>query len=96
MSVVGPDQIHKIAHLARLKIEDDKVEKISQDITNILDLVEQLQNANTDNIEPMANPLDATQVLRADNITEENKREKLQKSAPNTEDGLFLVPKVIE
>ena len=96
MSVVGPDQIHKIAHLARLKIEDDKVDKISQDITNILDLVEQLQNANTDGIEPMANPLDAVQVLRSDEVTEENKREKLQQSAPNTEDGLFLVPKVIE
>jgi aspartyl-tRNA(Asn)/glutamyl-tRNA(Gln) amidotransferase subunit C len=93
---IGPEDINKIAHLARLHIEDDKVDKISNDITNILSLVDQLQNADTDNVEPMAHPMDAIQVLRPDVVTEENKREKLQEAAPNTEDGLFLVPKVIE
>ncbi len=93
---VGRDEIQKIAHLARLQIEDDKVEKLSHDLSNILNLVDQLQQANTEGVEPMANPMDATQVLRKDEVTEENKREKLQGSAPNTEDGLFLVPKVIE
>jgi aspartyl-tRNA(Asn)/glutamyl-tRNA(Gln) amidotransferase subunit C len=93
---VGPEEINKIAHLARLKIDEDKVEKISQDISNILSLVEQLQDADTDGIEPMAHPMDAVQILRADEVTETNKREKLQAIAPNTEDGLFLVPKVIE
>jgi aspartyl-tRNA(Asn)/glutamyl-tRNA(Gln) amidotransferase subunit C len=93
---IGPEDINKIAHLARLHIDDDKVEKISQDITNILSLVDQLQSADTDNIAPMAHPMDAVQVLRPDVVSETNKREKLQKVAPNTEDGLFLVPKVIE
>lgn len=93
---IGPEDINKIAHLARLHIEDDKVDKISNDITNILSLVDQLQSANTDDIAPMAHPMDAVQVLRPDEVTETNKREKLQSVAPNTEDGLFLVPKVIE
>jgi len=93
---IGPEDIRKIAILARLEIEDDKVEKISGDISNILSLVDQLQNANTDQIEPMAHPMDASQILRADEVTETNQREKLQSVAPNTEDGLFLVPKVIE
>ena len=93
---IGPEDINKIAHLARLQIDEDKIEKITGDITNILSLVDQLQNANTDNIEPMAHPMDATQILRADEVTETNQREKLQANAPNAEDGLFLVPKVIE
>ncbi|KZY31137.1 MULTISPECIES: Asp-tRNA(Asn)/Glu-tRNA(Gln) amidotransferase subunit GatC [unclassified Oleiphilus] len=93
---IDPEDINKIAHLARLHIEDDKVEKISNDITNILSLVDQLQNANTEDIPPMAHPMDAVQVLRPDVVTESDKREKLQTVAPNTEDGLFLVPKVIE
>ena len=93
---VGPEDINKIAHLARLHIEDDKIEKISQDITNILSLVDQLQSADTSDIEPMAHPMDAIQILRPDVVTETNKREKLQANAPATEDGLFLVPKVIE
>ena len=93
---VGPEDIKKIAILARLNIEDDKVEKISGDISNILSLVDQLQSANTDQIEPMAHPMDASQILRTDEVTETNQREKLQSVAPNIEDGLFLVPKVIE
>tara|TARA_R110001592_G_scaffold59620_2_gene180923 strand:+ start:48130 stop:48417 length:288 start_codon:yes stop_codon:yes gene_type:complete len=93
---IGPEDIKKIAHLARLQINENEANKLCHDIGNILSLVDQLQSANTDNIEPMANPLDATQVLRADVVTETNKRDALQKISPLVEDGLFLVPKVIE
>ncbi len=93
---IGPEDIKKIAHLARLQVSEIEAEKLCHDIGNILTLVDQLQNADTANIQPMANPLDATQVLRADLITEHNKRDELQKIAPLVEDGLFLVPKVIE
>ena len=93
---IGPDEIKAISHLARLKIDDDKVEKISADIQNILKFVDQLQLADTSGIEPMAHPMDATQILRADEITETNNRDKLMSVAPATEDGLFLVPQVIE
>jgi len=93
---VGPDDINKIAHLARLQIDSDKIEKISKDITNILSLVDELQKTDTSGIEPMAHPMDASQTLRRDDVTESDNRDKLQGIAPSTEDGLFLVPKVIE
>lgn len=93
---LGPEDIKKIAHLARLQVNDNEADKLLHDISNILSLVDQLQSANTDNIEPMANPLDAVQVLRADSVTETNKRDELQKVAPLVEEGLYLVPKVIE
>lgn len=93
---IGPDDIKKIAHLARLQVSEPEAEKLCHDIGNILALVDQLQNANTQNIEPMANPMDATQILRADVVTESNKRAILQKVAPLTQDCLYLVPRVIE
>ncbi len=93
---LGSEDIKKIAHLARLQVSADEAEKLSGDIANILALVDQLQAADTDGVEPMANPLDAVQTLRADEVTESDQREKYQAVAPATEDGLFLVPKVIE
>ena len=93
---IDQEDIKKIAHLARLQVNENEADKLCHDISNILSLVDQLQNANTENIEPMANPLDATQVLRSDTVTENNKRDALQQVSPLVEDGLFLVPKVIE
>ena len=65
-------------------------------MTAILDMVDQLQAADTGDVQPMANPLDATQRLRADEVTESNRREDFQAIAPAVEDGLYLVPRVIE
>ncbi|AMO57462.1 glutamyl-tRNA amidotransferase [Endozoicomonas montiporae] len=93
---IDASEIQKVAHLARLSIDDSQVEATAGTISNILDLVGQMQSVNTDNVEPMAHPLDATQRLREDVVTEPNNREKLQSVAPAVEDGLFLVPKVIE
>lgn len=93
---IGSEDIKKIAHLARLQVSSEEAEKLSGDIANILALVDQLQSADTTGVEPMANPLDAIQVLRADEVTEHNQRDKYQAVAPATEDGLYLVPKVIE
>jgi len=93
---IGPDDINQIAHLARLKIDEKDIPKLKADLGNILSLVDQLQAVNTDDIIPMAHPMDAVQILRKDVVTETNNRDKYQKVAPNTEDGLYLVPKVIE
>lgn len=93
---IGPDDISKIAILARLKIDEDKKAKLGDDLANILNLVDQLQAADTEGVEPMAHPMDAVQILRADEVTEGNHREDFQAIAPETEDGLYLVPKVIE
>ncbi|MRI32256.1 Asp-tRNA(Asn)/Glu-tRNA(Gln) amidotransferase GatCAB subunit C [Endozoicomonas sp. OPT23] len=93
---IDASEIQKVAHLARLSIDDNQVDATASTINNILELVDQMQSVDTSNVEPMAHPLDATQRLREDKVTEENNRKQLQSCAPAVEDGLFLVPKVIE
>lgn len=88
--------VDKIAHLARLQIEEQDAPEYAQNLSNILDLVDQMQAIDTTGVLPMAHPLDAVQRLRSDLVTEENQRELLQSVAPAVENGLFLVPKVIE
>ena len=93
---IEQDEIEKIAELARIRIGADQIGEVTQRITEILGMVDQLQAADTAGVEPMANPLDATARLRADEVTELNRRDAFQAIAPATEDGLYLVPKVIE
>jgi len=88
--------IKTIANLARLKINDDEIEKYRSDISNILDLVQEMEAVDTNGIEPMTHPFDATMRLREDAVTESNQREKFQSIAPSSQDGLYLVPKVID
>jgi len=93
---LSPEEVKKIAFLARLSIQEENIEQYSDDLSGILDLVEQMNAANVDDIEPMAHPQDAMQRLRADAVTEINQREKLMSNAPSQQDGLFLVPKVLD
>ena len=90
------DDVKRIAHLARLAIDEQDIPGYASNLSNILDLVEQMSSVNTDDVSPMAHPMDAHQRLRPDEVTETNRREAFQKNAPLAEDGLFLVPKVIE
>ena len=89
-------EIEKIAHLARLHINESETAEVTTRITDILALIDQMQSVDTEEVEPLAHPLDLEQRLRADEITEENQRDRLQKLAPASEDGLYLVPKVLE
>jgi aspartyl-tRNA(Asn)/glutamyl-tRNA(Gln) amidotransferase subunit C len=93
---IEQDEIEKIAELARIRIAPDQIGQVTQRITEILHMVDQLQAVDTSDVEPMANPLDATQRLRPDAVTESNQREAFQAIAPAVENGLYLVPKVIE
>ncbi len=88
--------VESVAHLARLSISEDEVRQTTDKIKAIMGLIDEMQAVNTDGVEPLANPLDAVQRLRADEVTETNNREQLMSNAPASEDGLFLVPKVIE
>ena len=90
------EQVKNIAHLARIEINEADIPGYAETLSNILDLVDQMAAVNTDDVEPMAHPMDASQRLRADVVTETNNREKFQAVAPKTEDGLYLVPQVIE
>lgn len=88
--------VEKIAHLARLSVSDDELEAVAADLSNILHLVAQMDQADTEGVEPMAHPLHMVQRLREDRVTEQDQRELFQSIAPLTEEGLYLVPRVIE
>ena len=88
--------VEKIAHLARMALDESQIDAYAKDLSNILNLVEQLESSNTDEVEPMAHPLRMAQRLREDRVTEDNRREANQGIAPSVEAGLYLVPKVIE
>ncbi|MCG8534170.1 MAG: Asp-tRNA(Asn)/Glu-tRNA(Gln) amidotransferase subunit GatC [Pseudomonadales bacterium] len=90
------DDVTKIAHLARLQMDESEVPAITERLSSILGMIEQLQAAPTEGVAPMAHPTDAMQRLRKDEATESNQREAYQKVAPATENGLYLVPKVID
>ncbi len=89
-------EVEKIAHLARLQVSDDELDAVAGDLSNILDLVAQMEGADTEGVTPMAHPLDMAQRLRPDEVTESDQRDKFQAIAPATENGLYLVPKVID
>lgn len=93
---ISRKDIEKVAVLARIRVDDEQISALEQDLGNILDLVDQLSAADTDSVEPMAHPLNAVQRLRPDDVTESNQRESFQAIAPATENGLYLVPRVIE
>ena len=89
-------EVEKVAHLARLHISDSEIDEVIGRITDILALIDQMQSVDTDAVVPLAHPLDLTQRLREDDVTEFNRRDELQLLAPEVEQGLYLVPKVIE
>lgn len=89
--------VENIAHLARLGITEDEMPAYVGSLSRILEFVEQLGSAPTDEVEPMAHPLeDQVQRLRPDEPTESDRRERYQQNAPKVEAGLYIVPKVIE
>lgn len=90
------NDIIKLARLARINIAETETAELSQRIGDILNMVDAMQAVDTANVVPMANPHDAVQRLRADEVSETNQRERFQQIAPQTADGLYLVPQVIE
>jgi len=89
-------EVEKIAHLARLQINEADIAEVGLRISNILQMIDQMQDIDTSATQPMAHPFDASQRLRPDLVTESNQRDYYQQIAPATQDGLYLVPKVIE
>lgn len=90
-------QVEGIARLARLQITEEQLPVYVDRLSRIIDFVEQLSAAKTDDVEPMAHPLAGqVQRLRADEVRETDQHEKYQRNAPSVAAGLYLVPKVIE
>ena len=93
---IDVDEVKKIAKLAALDVKDEDIQSYADDLSNILGLVEQMSAVDTTSVTPMSHPFDAVQRLREDVVTEVNRREDFQAIAPKTEDGLYLVPKVLD
>lgn len=93
---VSENDILNTAKLARIDINAEQIPDVTQGINDVLKLIDQMQNANTSNIKPLAHPHDATQRLREDVVTATDERKKLMSNAPECEKDHFLVPKVID
>lgn len=93
---VSTSDIAYIAHLARLHLSEAEAGEAASSFGNILKLIDQMQSADTEGLEPLSHAIEASQPLREDTVTEINQRDELQKLAPHSEQGLYLVPKVIE
>jgi aspartyl-tRNA(Asn)/glutamyl-tRNA(Gln) amidotransferase subunit C len=90
------DQVQHIAMLARLRVADEEIADTVDKLSRIVDFVDQLSQADTADVVPMAHPLDAAQRLSPDVVTEPNERDEFQENAPAVDNGFYLVPKVIE
>ena len=93
---VTEEVVKNIAELVQLKVDDAEIQQLTKGMQNILALADQMQAIDTEGVEPVSNPLDASQKLRPDAITEKNQRELFQSLAPASESGLYLVPRVVE
>ena len=91
-----PDDVKSIARLARLSIAEQDIPAYAKNLSSIMEFVAQLDKTDTSTVQPMAHPLDMSQRLREDAITEKVERERYQQNAPEVEAGLYLVPKVVE
>ena len=93
---INEDEIKYLSLLSRMDIDRNETKDVEEKLSKIIDFVDQLQTISTDDIEPMAHPLNQSQRLRMDEVTETNDRENIQKNAQQIEKGMYLVPKVID
>lgn len=96
MTKLTHEEIKKIAHLARIKVNEEDIENLQRSLPNILALVEKMSNIDTKNVKPLAHAFEATLSLRDDVVTATNQRELFQSIAPQVKAGLYIVPVVIE
>ncbi len=93
---ISSDEVRKVAHLARLDVTGEQLDAYASELSTILTLVAELDRADTVSVPPLAHPIEASQRLRADEVTEMDQRRRFQAIAPAVQDGLYRVPKVIE
>ncbi len=93
---LSKQDIEYIAHLARLEVTEAEIPAYTEKLGKIIDFIDELGAADTGDLLPMAHPLEMSQRLRADEVTEINERDRYQENAPQTQDGLYVVPRVVE
>ena len=94
--LIDKDKIKHTAKLARISLDEKKIDNLSKDLSNIFKFIEKLNNVNTDNVKPLSSILNSSLRTREDNVTDGNKRDEILKNAPNKNEDFFIVPKVIE
>jgi len=90
------DDVHRIAHLARIEIDDAAAREVHTKLEAIFAMINELQAIDTTGIEPMSHAMDVKLPLREDNVTAADERALFQRDAPAVQDGLYLVPRVVE
>ena len=93
---IDKDKIKHTAKLARISLDDKKIDNLSKDLSNIFKFIEKLNNANTDNVKPLSSILDTSLRSREDKDNDGNIRDQILENAPNKNEDFFIVPKVIE
>ena len=93
---VSEEELAHIAHLARLAVDPDEVPRLREELARILALVDEMNAVESAGLAPMAHPVEMAQRLRPDEVREPDRRELLQRGAPEVEDGLYLVPRVVD
>ncbi len=96
LRVMDTKTVKKVASLARLSMSDQELESYRPKLENILKFVEQLSEVNTDGVEPLSNVVDIALTLRADTLTDGDLQQKILANAPESTEGFFVVPKVVE
>ena len=93
---IDKDKIRHTAKLARISLDENKIDSLSKDLSNIFKFIEKLNKANTENVKPLSSILDQSLRLREDKVNDGNIRDKILENAPNKNEDFFIVPKVIE
>jgi len=90
------ETVSTIVHLSRLSLENEKGDKLISDLEEILEFVDQLNDANTENVDPLSSPLEMTARLRNDDLNSKDRKSKFLSNAPDSNEDYFLVPRVVE
>ena len=93
---IDKNKIKHTAKLARISLDEKKIDNLSKDLSNIFKFIEKLNKANTDNVKPLSSILDRSLRSREDNVNDGNIRDQILENAPNKNEDFFIVPKVIE
>lgn len=88
--------VRKIAHLARIKVSDEEAKALESELSSILDWVEQLNEVDTDSVEPMTSAVETAMKMREDVVTDGGYANRITRNAPMSDDNFFVVPKVVE
>jgi aspartyl-tRNA(Asn)/glutamyl-tRNA(Gln) amidotransferase subunit C len=94
--LINRKELEQIAVLAKLSVNESEIEAITASLDSVVTMINHINEVQTDNVKPMANPLDAVQRLRIDAVNETSNKDKLLSMASNADDDYFLVPTVVE